>query len=106
MFHKVRNQPKYTKYKMMLKTGLPDGAVRQKMSISGMSADDIAAFFGESSSSGGSDGSGGGGGSSGSGKEKPGNIAAKKSLEVCFFLGVCGVCHACCMVSLGYPEQA
>ena len=44
--------------------------------------------------------------SSGSGKEKPGNIAAKKSLEVCFFLGVCGVCHACCMVSLGYPEQA
>merc|ERR1719197_1451150 len=42
----------------MLKTGLPDGAVRQKMSISGMSADDIAAFFGESSSSGGSDVSG------------------------------------------------
>jgi hypothetical protein len=46
----VRSQPKYAKYRMMLKTGLPDGAVRQKMVTSGMSEDDIAAFFGESGS--------------------------------------------------------
>ena len=44
----VNNRDDMKKYFKMKKMGLPEGAVRQKMQTDGMSAADIAAFFGES----------------------------------------------------------
>jgi hypothetical protein len=43
----VRTDPKYSKFVMMLKMHLPDGAVRQKMMAEGINSYDIATFFGE-----------------------------------------------------------
>jgi hypothetical protein len=57
----IRQQPKFKRWAMMTKQGLPEGAVRQKMAMEGMAAADIAAFFGD----GGGAGSGGAGQSGG-----------------------------------------
>ena len=35
------------KFNMMLKTGLPEGAVRQKMAMEGVGDSDIGRFFGD-----------------------------------------------------------
>ena len=43
----MRQKPKHKRYSMMLKAGLPEGAVRQKMMTSGVSDADQAEFFGE-----------------------------------------------------------
>jgi hypothetical protein len=53
----VRAQPKFAKYKMMIKM-LPEGAVKQKMQMNGIGDADIAEFFGEGKKG----GAGGGGG--------------------------------------------
>ena len=45
--------PRFSKYSMMQKCGLPEGAVRHKMEQDDMSAADIAEFFGESGDVGG-----------------------------------------------------
>jgi hypothetical protein len=43
----VRAQPKFKQYSTMLKMHLPDGAIRQKMTINGVSDEDQKVFFGE-----------------------------------------------------------
>ena len=40
------NDPKYKTYKMLKASGVPEPAIRQKMANDGMSADEIADFFG------------------------------------------------------------
>ena len=42
---KPAGNPKFVKYKMMTKLGLPEGAIRQKMLAEGLTSEEVDTFF-------------------------------------------------------------